>query len=878
MIADVYYESKCAGWTRLFKCMVDDDSNVYNRFGTSLSFDIIFNRYLTITDGTHTHKLDIAPAKQKIIIDLLRNPDNLDRYKIKLYIVNQSTLYMRVYISEQYITNLFTHYQVAPRFIETLILNSFATANERTYLTDNIPLYKNIKMPDEPYLKYLSMPLYTHQKNNVHWMSQVEHKTDLNLHYIEYAVTTDLYKFNYGNMKIYMDPHSSILYNEDSLWKYKDRVKREVFKGGVLCDQVGLGKTLSMTTLILANPQHKTSVSATPKVKITLKKKSTTSQEQSPPIPLPVVPVPVPTQIQPNLQPQPPEGLVSSKATLIYCPRRLVGQWISEIAKYVGPRSPLRVIEMSTMVHINKYSMNALCKDVDVVITSFSLLSNKNYRDQTTIDLTKIYWHRVIVDEGHEVLVHDVKRMDDVRTNTEIMNTKGRYKWVCTGTPLSEEFNSMQGIISFLTDRDIKQTSDMLPNLSDEQFADFQTEIFHRNTEESCGNEFTIPKVIEFVDFMSFTETEKALYETAKLAEDTTKMMQLCTNIMISDDVSRIIGNKVLSLDQVNSAMSTYYKEQVETARDRLVQLQLDFDQVRDQQDREISQMEKHIKDMTPQFTKDELDEAKKNLASRKNHYRNRIHTISDNIGKCESEIKYNQRQIAVFLSLNIKNIVTQKCPITGRVFNDIAITPSGHCYSKEGIEMLFRDRKTIYCPLTREVLARNELTLVSYSARDDVEDNNRNRWGTKMSHLILSLNEIFAQNAENRVIIFSQWNKMLDLIGDVLSQSKIEFVFCRGNVHMMSKSIQRFKTDNTIKVILLCSESCSSGSNLTEATHVFLMDTMNADVEAAKATEEQAIARAVRLGQKNNVIVKRFIMKDTIEEEYYRKTALCSG
>ncbi len=87
-----------------------------------------------------------------------------------------------------------------------------------------------------------------------------------------------------------------------------------------------------------------------------------------------------------------------------------------------------------------------------------------------------------------------------------------------------------------------------------------------------------------------------------------------------------------------------------------------------------------------------------------------------------------------------------------------------------------------------------------------------------------------------------------------------------------MSKSINKFKLEEDVKVILLSSESCSSGSNLTEATHVFLLDTINSTRENAKAIENQAIARAVRTGQKFNVKVIRLIMKNTIEEDYYKK------
>ena len=110
----------------------------------------------------------------------------------------------------------------------------------------------------------------------------------------------------------------------------------------------------------------------------------------------------------------------------------------------------------------------------------------------------------------------------------------------------------------------------------------------------------------------------------------------------------------------------------------------------------------------------------------------------------------------------------------------------------------------------------------------------------------------------------------MLILMGHALKDNKINYVFCRGNVHMMKKSIRQFKLDESYKVMLLSSESCNSGTNLTEASHVFLLDSVGADVEQTKAVEEQAIARAKRLGQKRNVHVYRFVMKDTVEEKYY--------
>jgi len=921
MDGKIYYNEELdhnssMNWHRLLKFAVDE--NKFADFQPRLRFKIVNNRNLILTDGLKETELVLSNVSKTVIFELLRNYDNIDRYKIKLYIVENAVLYMRIYVSLNYLNNLCETYQIAPKLIDTFLRNSFfGKYSDRNYISDNIPVYNNIVISDNecPYMKYLKIAPFTHQKNNVRWMDIAERNVDFGSHTVQYAITSDLLRFSNNKMCLFIDPESSILYNEESLWKFTERVKVEYIKGGVLCDQVGLGKTLSMTCLILANP-HTKSKPALNKKPITITKKqpedsddiSVKTHDSASKIIIKKKPLLTPSALQCTTNVMPcmtndipcmtndipcmtndipcmtndgsvSDNMMIAKATIIYCPRRLVGQWITEIDKYTNNKLKLKIIELSTMLHINKYSMSDLC-DMDVIVVSFSLLTNKKYREQESIDLTKIYWHRVIVDEGHEVLVHDVKKLDDVRTNTEIMNTKGRYKWVCTGTPLPDGYNSMQGILSFLTDKDLGKTSNMLENISNVEYDKFIKMVFHRNTEESSHGEIFIPKVIVSTDFLEFTKTERTIYDNAATNNETTKMIQICTNIMISDETSSVLGNKALPLDQVNSAMSTHYKEKVQKLKDDIFSAETEIMSLKDKQDIEIPDLEDNLfKLQKSNATQDEIDDAKKELTNKKASLKNRIRTQVEKIEGFKKDIKYNQGQIALYTSLNISQIVTQKCPITGSDLKDIVITPSGHFYSREGIEMLFREKKSILCPFTREPIEKSELLVIkdaSVKAKDKEVDTSeeateRNKWGTKMAHLIKLLKSTFEENHEHRVIIFSQWKKMLDLIAEVLREHRIEFVFCRGNVHMMSKSINRFKTDNNIKVILLSSENCSSGSNLTEATHIFLMDTVNSTPENAKAIEEQAIARAVRLGQKYNVRVKKLIMKNTIEEEYYK-------
>lgn len=113
----------------------------------------------------------------------------------------------------------------------------------------------------------------------------------------------------------------------------------------------------------------------------------------------------------------------------------------------------------------------------------------------------------------------------------------------------------------------------------------------------------------------------------------------------------------------------------------------------------------------------------------------------------------------------------------------------------------------------------------------------------------------------------------MLKMIGKTLDEFRINYVYCQGNNFVVNKNINRFKRDESIRVIMLSSETSNSGSNLTEANVVIIIDVLYHGQEQVKATEAQAIGRAVRLGQKLPVKVVRFITKGTIEYEHFKTT-----
>jgi SNF2 family DNA or RNA helicase len=72
--------------------------------------------------------------------------------------------------------------------------------------------------------------------------------------------------------------------------------------------------------------------------------------------------------------------------------------------------------------------------------------------------------------------------------------------------------------------------------------------------------------------------------------------------------------------------------------------------------------------------------------------------------------------------------------------------------------------------------------------------------------------------------------------------------------------------------VIMLSLDNAASGTNLTQATHVILLEPVAGTKSQATATETQAIGRAHRVGQTKQVTVVRFIMRNTIEQEMHER------
>eukprot|EP00466_Bigelowiella_natans_P015109 jgi/Bigna1/46138/estExt_Genewise1.C_20186 len=150
-----------------------------------------------------------------------------------------------------------------------------------------------------------------------------------------------------------------------------------------------------------------------------------------------------------------------------------------------------------------------------------------------------------------------------------------------------------------------------------------------------------------------------------------------------------------------------------------------------------------------------------------------------------------------------------------------------------------------------------------SYLKNSNIVEEN----GSKLAYVIGKLKELLAK-PESRIILFSQWSMIFQRLVALLRKNSIQFVECRGNVHIRTKATERFNRSDDCKVIMLSLENAASGANLQKASHVILLDPCPGTKEEADAVESQAIGRAHRQGQEKRLTVIRIVMKDTIEEQ----------
>ncbi len=132
-----------------------------------------------------------------------------------------------------------------------------------------------------------------------------------------------------------------------------------------------------------------------------------------------------------------------------------------------------------------------------------------------------------------------------------------------------------------------------------------------------------------------------------------------------------------------------------------------------------------------------------------------------------------------------------------------------------------------------------------------------------KMDLLFDKLDSIIESG--EKVLIFTQYTEMGNLLKHFINERyKEEPLFYHGGCTLKQRTsmVDGFQNNRADKIFILSLKAAGTGLNLTAANHV-----IHFDLWWNPAVEAQATDRAYRIGQKSNVMVHRFITKNTFEE-----------
>lgn len=651
-------------------------------------------------------------------------------------------------------------------------------------------------------------------------------------------------------------------------------------RGGIFADEMGMGKTITILSLITSKKREKIKNDFIP------------------------------------LHRQ--KAIFETKSNLIICPSHIIQQWKNEIKKYIPS---LSVIEISTMSHLHSFTYQSILES-DIVIISHQFLNNQKYLkkigkldtiyQRSLNNKTKIHstthspvlqhfgWFRIILDEGHEILSKTTSNVNcfsrqEACGKLLFDSFLSDYRWYVSGTPLARGRASLVGALHFLQITFLSNLNLPEKILSNSLSITYEFSIFNRvkeklfwrNTKLSTANQIQIPKILEEIRLLEFSPIERSMYQAAEIGNNEALMRQICTLPTQSS-----MGEN-LSLSEIKSKMNCKYSRDLGESWEQLLQYKetlntLEKDvllNLRELMNLQHINHENENEQEQYQFVLDRLNRKKITVAS-----------VRTNMNRLENEIIKLITQTACFTRLsNVEDYFNDNnqnsCGFCLKQLSSVYIKAiCSHIFCSSCFEDILH--QSTRCPICFVTLKYFSSSNSKNSSKSSLSVNNLqnqsrkmnflrlvNEFGTKIASLIVYVYDLLLVHSVGKIIIFSKWDSLLVYLGSAIRSSqeyfnflaqKELFVICRGSITSRNRALDRFcdTSPDSPSILLLSLNNSASGTHLTLATHIILVDPVSGTKEEALAVDAQALARAHRLGQTEPITATRFIIHSSIDQD----------
>ncbi|KAL1883815.1 hypothetical protein VTK73DRAFT_8351 [Phialemonium thermophilum] len=619
-------------------------------------------------------------------------------------------------------------------------------------------------------------------------------------------------------------------------------------KGGILADMMGLGKTLSILSLVT-----KTLDSASEWAKME-----------------PVQPKPPekkPSHGAKHFEMPRPQGLGltplhrNGKSTLLVCPLSTITNWEEQIKQHIRPGT----ISYHIYHGPNRIKDASQLANFDLVITTYGSVSSeltaRHRNKKGPFPLEEIGWFRIVLDEAHMV------REQSTLQFKAVCRLQASRRWAVTGTPVQNRLDDLAALLAFLRLKPFDDKSKFVQYIvvpfknADPEIVPKLRVLVDTITLRRLKDKIDLPPRTDQIVRLDFSPEEQRIYDLfAKNAQDRVQ-------VLTGHSRDKILGGK------------TYIH-----ILQSILRLRLICAHGKDLLSHDDLALLQGMTAEAPIDLDSDDDEDKSTLTESKAYELLDLmkETNNDNCIKCSRKLGTNDTaDIESERQEDLLGYMTPcfhiYCPSCVSKFRDstLGISYDSNAY---GNCPVCGTRVRFSCVELRNTRAdaEHEAHPIAPSATKKgagkvLPDDTYSGPHTKTRALV---EDLLASKAESeqrpheppiKSVVFSGWTSHLDLIQIALDEAGLSYTRLDGKMTRAARTaaMDAFRDDPSVHVILVSIMAGGLGLNLTSASNVYVMEP-----QYNPAAEAQAVDRVHRLGQKRPVRTVRYIMRGSFEEK----------
>ncbi|KAK0619845.1 SNF2 family N-terminal domain-containing protein [Immersiella caudata] len=607
--------------------------------------------------------------------------------------------------------------------------------------------------------------------------------------------------------------------------------------GGILADMMGLGKTLSVLSLIASTLDQ------------------ALEWEKLSPV-QPKVPEKKPTN---SFNPPKPQSLeltpvvLNGRTTLLICPLSTVTNWEEQLRQHVAPGS----ISYHIYHGPNREKDPRKLAQYDLVITTYgsvsSELNSRNKKKRGLYPLEEIAWFRIVLDEAHMI------REQNTLAFKSICRLQASRRWAVTGTPVQNKLEDLASLLAFLRLKPFDERSKFVQYIitpfknADPEIVPKLRVLIDTITIRRLKDKINLPKRTDEIVRLDFTENERTIYDWFN--RNTVERVRVLTG---QGSQERIAGKAMIHILR------------------SILQLRLICAHGKDLlNDADLEELKGMTADTPIDLSDDEEDKPVLQEGKAYEFYYLLQESNGDICAKCQVKLGSNE-------------VIDLEGDNKDDVIGYMSSAPCVHIYCPDCLNTLHRQPnnqrcdeccervRESFCPISRsramhehesrQAKKNQGAVLKNVNSREDEEYIPH----TKTRALVEELRQHKMMSLENpherpyKSVVFSGWTSHLDLIEKALNQEGIIFTRLDGKMTRVARNLamEEFRDNPDVQVILVSIMAGGLGLNLTTANTVYVMEP-----QFNPAAEAQAIDRVHRLGQTREVRTVRFVMNKSFEE-----------